>query len=110
MGSRLRGSTQLVWSKMATRWRALRWAASPSCGWFCSPSLHVGSARCRQRIGADDQPGEQAGMDRRERFDVDRGREGLPCVAGAPGRSEEHTSELQSLMRISHAVLCLKKK
>src|SRR3546814_7008257 len=25
-------------------------------------------------------------------------------------RSEEHTSELQSLMRISHAVLCLKKK
>src|SRR3546814_10435276 len=26
------------------------------------------------------------------------------------GRSEEHTSELQSLMRISYAVLCLKKK
>src|SRR3546814_3949432 len=31
--------------------------------------------------------------------------------AGAwPGRSEEHTSELQSLMRISYAVFCLKKK
>src|SRR3546814_1930354 len=30
-------------------------------------------------------------------------------VAGA-GRSEEHTSELQSLMRISYAVFCLKKK
>src|SRR3546814_9273759 len=31
---------------------------------------------------------------------------------GAPGRarSEEHTSELQSLMRISYAVFCLKKK
>src|SRR3546814_965923 len=27
-----------------------------------------------------------------------------------PERSEEHTSELQSLMRISYAVLCLKKK
>src|SRR3546814_4554741 len=26
------------------------------------------------------------------------------------GRSEEHTSELQSLMRISYAVFCLKKK
>src|SRR3546814_948761 len=26
------------------------------------------------------------------------------------GRSEEHTSELQSLMRISYSVLCLKKK
>src|SRR3546814_8600064 len=30
-------------------------------------------------------------------------------AAGA-GRSEEHTSELQSLMRISYAVFCLKKK
>src|SRR3546814_3153721 len=27
-----------------------------------------------------------------------------------PNRSEEHTSELQSLMRISYAVFCLKKK
>src|SRR3546814_8395830 len=33
-------------------------------------------------------------------FHVDRGK----------GRSEEHTSELQSLMRISYAVFCLKKK
>src|SRR3546814_1269689 len=31
-------------------------------------------------------------------------------VAVAVGRSEEHTSELQSLMRISYAVFCLKKK
>src|SRR3546814_2304445 len=29
---------------------------------------------------------------------------------GERGRSEEHTSELQSLMRISYAVFCLKKK
>src|SRR3546814_10465284 len=29
---------------------------------------------------------------------------------GRAGRSEEHTSELQSLMRISYAVFCLKKK
>src|SRR3546814_4489331 len=29
---------------------------------------------------------------------------------GARTRSEEHTSELQSLMRISYAVFCLKKK
>src|SRR3546814_8460916 len=35
-----------------------------------------------------------------------------PGLAGDPvaGRSEEHTSELQSLMRISYAVFCLKKK
>src|SRR3546814_4304791 len=31
-------------------------------------------------------------------------------VGFADGRSEEHTSELQSLMRISYAVFCLKKK
>src|SRR3546814_7886160 len=31
-------------------------------------------------------------------------------TAFASGRSEEHTSELQSLMRISSAVVCLKKK
>src|SRR3546814_3892415 len=43
--------------------------------------------------------------------------ERLLRVGGAPGggiigrtRSEEHTSELQSLMRISYAVFCLKKK
>src|SRR3546814_5153429 len=36
----------------------------------------------------------------------------LPChrVCSAASRSEEHTSELQSLMRISYAVFCLKKK
>src|SRR3546814_7257309 len=33
-----------------------------------------------------------------------------PPVAVAGLRSEEHTSELQSLMRISYAVFCLKKK
>src|SRR3546814_6201026 len=38
-------------------------------------------------------------------------RAGLPSDAGAvfTARSEEHTSELQSLMRISYAVFCLKK-
>src|SRR3546814_6532237 len=42
--------------------------------------------------------------------------EGESCAplakAGRPAqrRSEEHTSELQSLMRISYAVFCLKKK
>src|SRR3546814_1343797 len=34
----------------------------------------------------------------------------LPPRARVGGRSEEHTSELQSLMRISYAVFCLKKK
>src|SRR3546814_6726080 len=33
-----------------------------------------------------------------------------PAASDGEGRSEEHTSELQSLMRISYAVFCLKKK
>src|SRR3546814_3142057 len=44
------------------------------------------------------------------RFDAVLGRP-LPAVRKpVRGRSEEHTSELQSLMRISYAVFCLKKK
>src|SRR3546814_1505729 len=49
------------------------------------------------------------GQEFRDRFPVERGtwRWG---VTPQPARSEEHTSELQSLMRISYAVFCLKKK
>src|SRR3546814_8477058 len=36
--------------------------------------------------------------------------EPFPATASGAGRSEEHTSELQSLMRISYAVFCLKQK
>src|SRR3546814_2897492 len=35
---------------------------------------------------------------------------GMPWISAFPERSEEHTSQLQSLMRISYAVFCLKKK
>src|SRR3546814_4769313 len=38
------------------------------------------------------------------------GRSAPPGAGAAGARSEEHTSELQSLMRISYAVFCLKKK
>src|SRR3546814_3029855 len=39
-----------------------------------------------------------------------RNERSLEVKNGTLGRSEEHTSELQSLMRISYAVFCLKKK
>src|SRR3546814_4958092 len=39
-----------------------------------------------------------------------RGRGAMTIGDLGPMRSEEHTSELQSLMRISYAVFCLKKK
>src|SRR3546814_2856444 len=44
--------------------------------------------------------------DRRGELDMTAGNLNITCVA----RSEEHTSELQSLMRISYAVFCLKNK
>src|SRR3546814_7192243 len=55
------------------------------------------------------------GDGRRDRLPADPRRPALPAVSAAVAqadrrRSEEHTSELQSLMRISYAVLCLKKK
>src|SRR3546814_17703491 len=43
------------------------------------------------------------------RVAMQHGKHGDDCD-GDPKRSEEHTSELQSLMRISYAVFCLKKK
>src|SRR3546814_6016514 len=48
----------------------------------------------------------------RDASQVDAARERLLSItgSGAGMRSEEHTSELQSLMRISYAVFCLKKK
>src|SRR3546814_6243768 len=60
------------------------------------------------------------GLDERGRAGAGRGDERLaaqvllgvaaPLAADAGNRSEEHTSELQSLMRISYAGFCLKKK
>src|SRR3546814_1911687 len=38
------------------------------------------------------------------------GSQAKASITTSMGRSEEHTSELQSLMRISYAVFCLKKK
>src|SRR3546814_3875319 len=54
--------------------------------------------------GVDEQAATKmtAAGDRFDRFAVDQ--------HGGVARSEEHTSELQSLMRISYAVFCLKKK
>src|SRR3546814_7314742 len=45
-----------------------------------------------------------------QRLHAFEGQLDLPSQAIGSGRSEEHTSELQSLMRISYAVFCLKKK
>src|SRR3546814_9491420 len=68
----------------------------------------------RERSGAGWRYRDAKGKIIRDREEIDR----LNAIALPPAyedawfcpRSEEHTSELQSLMRISYAVFCLKKK
>src|SRR3546814_7920602 len=64
----------------------------------------VPQRRIAVRVGEDKAFGQEAVA-----IDIAAGRIGLG-IDVAIGRSEEHTSELQSLMRISYAVFCLKKK
>src|SRR3546814_4495464 len=61
------------------------------------PDSTAVSANLRGQIAGVDHGGTSAGLDAMVN---------LPLAS----RSEEHTSELQSLMRISYAVFCLKKK
>src|SRR3546814_5444951 len=69
------------------------------------------AGQCRARDG-------RQGTDDARGGDPRRAARGCRCLIiamwrstpGAASRSEEHTSELQSLMRISYAVFCLKKK
>src|SRR3546814_3613877 len=73
-------------------------------------SQRRGDPARRDRIDADT----VLGISQRQRFGQLR-HPALACRIGghqraAKERSEEHTSELQSLMRISYAVFCLKKK
>src|SRR3546814_3408571 len=50
------------------------------------------------------------GLQQGRRIDLDEAEVARRQACEIEGRSEEHTSELQSLMRISYAVFCLKKK
>src|SRR3546814_5332071 len=49
-------------------------------------------------------------VENRSRKDITDWERGIEYSRALAERSEEHTSELQSLMRISYAVVCLKKK
>src|SRR3546814_9877518 len=66
-------------------------------------------ARRTARIEAVPAGGDDAGCDRIPAARQCGLRAARPALSDR-GRSEEHTSELQSLMRISYAVFCLKKK
>src|SRR3546814_6493917 len=60
-----------------------------------------------KRLLANDKAPIVVTIDRKSNYDAD---DMKVSVEGDRLRSEEHTSELQSLMRISYAVFCLKKK
>src|SRR3546814_10102704 len=75
---------------------------SPSC-WLCWPCqvIRMTEMKLAMRLSSESWVAQCAGQ---RRCGLCRD-SGLPSI-----RSEEHTSELQSLMRISYAVFCLKKK
>src|SRR3546814_7991529 len=103
--------------RQAPRSGAARWRLSPNIFDHCAslsrvrswvfpagiavaPDLAARITACRAAIACDQR--ETAGNEARSTSSSQ-----LACTHG---RSEEHTSELQSLMRNSYAVFCLKKK
>src|SRR3546814_6840368 len=85
------------------------WLISTGCGLICAPFTHNSACfpndqhYCASHWRRDPADAGRA-HDRRLQPGDRRG------YRQAPARSEEHTSELQSLMRNSYAVFCLKKK
>src|SRR3546814_8132015 len=76
----------------------VRRAASPSSTSQSTPTPSVPQSASASRCVALPLPNRISGV------------RSLPSPRSSSLRSEEHTSELQSLMRISYAVFCLKKK
>src|SRR3546814_10588321 len=82
------------------------------------PAVLLDQFRAAARIRTDHRHAGVVGFQHhsRQRFEAGRTREQVERlvhilqVFPPAARSEEHTSELQSLMRISYAVFCLKKK
>src|SRR3546814_5550728 len=86
---------------------------------FRSPALSAARPRPGEQPRPDlclDPPDRGGGRPSGPRRGADRAHAAAACRTWQArsrthrGRSEEHTSELQSLMRISYAVFCLKKK
>src|SRR3546814_6629832 len=73
----------------------------------CSPARH-----CPKGSSRDPRSSWRCGEQQQAALPslVEARRPTMPSVLLREPRSEEHTSELQSLMRISYAVFCLKKK
>src|SRR3546814_9940855 len=91
-------------------------AAAPHArAWECDGQLRL--VVLRAGVDAPPVPAGWEGLSLSEQFELQPNEAGRFAVLRAlaqqsrfEGRSEEHTSELHSLMRISYAVFCLKKK
>src|SRR3546814_10142597 len=88
--------------KTAYEMRISDWS-SYVCSSDLKRSLEISRDRVNEKTCARDLGGRTAP------FAAVTSRAGLDAAIAEIGRSEEHTSELQSLMRISYAVFCLKK-
>src|SRR3546814_9435279 len=88
--------------------------ASAAKGWYDD----LGNTNEWRSATHPSSPGLAGRAERGKRADLGEHKRGPPSATPEkkqikqpqPNRSEEHTSELQSLMRISYAVFCLKKK
>src|SRR3546814_4475851 len=109
------GAGCLVWQQLAhhRQQRVWRDAGADVHGLHALPQ-HSERSAARQKGPARDRSFDDLFPDRGYLHSIHAGdaarRLGLEFVRVDLGRSEEHTSELQSLMRISYAVFCLKKK
>src|SRR3546814_10165924 len=87
---------------------AVGMALDAGCSEDAEVRMRVDDAGCNPFAGAVDDA--HAGREIDVRADSDDLAGGHKDGSPVDPRSEEHTSELQSLMRISYAVFCLKKK
>src|SRR3546814_5525562 len=95
-----------------TRHRVEREAHHLAQGVIGLPRMALGAVvRERHLAEADPRhhPADEARLFGQRQQGIERAAAHQPEITGIE-RSEEHTSELQSLMRISYAVFCLKKK
>src|SRR3546814_1223282 len=121
MAERRKGSSMAVWAKRAaiTLTLAAVAATASGCARVRNHQGYVADTTLVQSIqpGVDNRdsvmktlgrPSFEAEFDKNAWYYVSR--ETRQFGFNRPKRSDEHTSELQSLMRISYAVFCLKKK
>src|SRR3546814_3136262 len=94
-----------------TLFRSLQFGLERHVRWLARARFHVLHVRIGDIAGAAERQQHDRARDRLGRAgDRDQHFLDAPADPFLQQRSEEHTSELQSLMRISYAVFCLKKK